>query len=171
MSFTVRLNNGKITEFISFSEFCNLSESFKPKETEFGTDGKDGKWNYNQDHIWTLFSHAPDFHVMTYLNKKSGEFGFGTHRGEFTTDVANHYDESPKHAGEALSVMNKALHVALVGANEHNLDSIHIKGANAHLKEVYKTALNNKFLQNHLKNRGYEYSHSFRDEHHFKKVR
>jgi hypothetical protein len=170
MSMMLRLNEEYGTRFQTFREFCELSESFKPKHTEFGTDGKNGKWNENESHHWTFFSHKPDHHAFVHLSKESGEFGFGTHRGEFTDDVANHYDEEPKHVGEALSVMNKALHVAVTGAKEHSLKQIFIHGANNHLKQVYDKAIGNKFLQKHMESHGFKYSHSFKDRHYFSAV-
>lgn len=170
MSTMARLNLEDGIKMISFSDFYNLSESFKPKETDFGTDGKDGKWEENATHRWTLFSHKPDHHVMVHISKYNGEFGFGTHRGEFTKDVVNHYDESPKHVGDALSVMNKAIHVVLHGAMTHNVNHLFMKGANENLKTVYSKAMSNKFLQDHLNNYGFKHTSSFRDEHHFEKI-
>ena len=166
----LRISEEFNTKFISFSEYVSLCESFKPKETEYGTDGKDGKWNENETHYWTFFSHKPDHHAIVHIGKQSGEFGFGTHKGEFSTDAVNHYDESPKHLGEALSIMNKATHVALDGAKKHNINTIHMHGANENLRSVYDHAVKNKFLQKHLAANGFEYSHSFKDRHYFKRI-
>jgi hypothetical protein len=169
MSMMIRLNEETGIRMISFSDFCDLTESFKPKETDYGNDGKNKHWNENESHVWTFFSHKPDHHALVHINKHSGEFGFGTHRGEFTDDVANHYDETPKHVGDALSVMNKALHVTLEGAKKYDMKSLHFKGANENLKSVYSSAIQNTHLNRHLADHGFEYSHSFKDQHFFKR--
>jgi hypothetical protein len=168
MSLMIRLNDSR--GVMSFSEYCSLLESFAPKETPFGLDSKDGLFEKRGDYVHTFFSQGTT-HCLVHVHVPTGEFGFGTHIGQFTTDIENHYDESPKHVGTALTVFNKVMFVALAIAKHFNLQKLQIRGANDSLKSVYSKAVQNEHLQKHLKTAGYDYAGSSRDGvHHFKKT-
>ena len=165
----IKLNDERV--FMAFSTFISLEESVKPKETDYGLNGKNKLWSHKvADHYHTFFSHRPDHHVLVTLNHKTGELAFATHRGEFNTDMHSHYEMTRSNRDDGLTVFNKVLHVGLEGAKKHNMKHLMIKGSDDKLKHVYRGFIQNKFLQTHLKQHGYEYTHSHNNEHHFKKV-
>jgi len=139
---------------MSFAEFCSLEEGIQPKETDHGTDFKNGKWE-NSDH-WrhTFFSHKPDHHVLVALNKTSGELAFATHHGEPTSDTSN-YEEKRTHLGDAMSVFNKVMHVGLKGSKEHQHEHIRLKPADPRLDSLYSNVFQNKNTEKHLNSHGY----------------
>jgi hypothetical protein len=163
----VILNDERI--MCGFATFCKLDESIKPRETDYGTDGKNKDWS-NSAAGWhhTFINHRPDHHVVVALNKKEHELAFAVHRGEFTPD-ASKYDVKTQRSGDAFTVLGKVLHVGLAGADTHNMKHLMIRGQTPELKEAYKTFVHNKLLQKHMKNNGWVYSHSDNDEHHFTK--
>lgn len=166
----IKLNDSR--KFMGFSTFVGLSESFKPKETDFGTDGKNGEWSHSvRDHVHTFINHTHDHHVLVALHKHTGEVAFATHRGNFTDDIHHHYDMEKTHTGDALTVMNKVFHVALIGAKQHGLDKLKFHGGTEDLKHTYEMAVKNKHLQHHLGEHGFEYVGSEDGVHHFARKR
>lgn len=165
----IKLNDERV--FMGFATFLSLSESIKPKETEYGTDSKNGEWDSSiLNHHHTFFSHRPDHHVLVTLNHRSGELAFATHHGDFSTDVWKHYSNERQNRDDSFTVLGKALHVGLDGAKKHGMKHLVIKGADDGLRHAYKTFLKNKFLQKHLEDNGYRYSHSDNDAHHFERI-
>jgi hypothetical protein len=164
----IKLNDDRV--MMGFGTFVSLSESIKPKETDYGTDGKNKEWSHSiPNHLFTLFSHKSDHHVLVTLHKKTGEFAFAIHRGKFSTDVVNHYNNERQNSDDAFTVFGKALHVGLEGMKKHNLKQVYVRGADPKLKEAYSAFVKNKFLQKHMANNGYGYSHSEDDRHYFRR--
>lgn len=163
----VKLNDERV--FQGFSHFCSLDESIKPKNTEYGTDGKNKEWRSSGDYHHTFFTHKPDHHVLVALHKPSGELAFVIHRGEFSTDVHKHYNMEKQNSGDAPTVLGKALHVGLEGAKHHKMSKLMIEGGTPELKSAYESFVHNKLMQNHLGNAGWKYSHSDGYKHHFNK--
>jgi hypothetical protein len=156
---------------MGFAHFCSLAESLKPKETDYGTDGKNKKWgSISDEYHHTFFSHKPDHHVLVTLHKPTGELAFAVHRGEFSTDVSKHYNMEKQNSGDAHTVLGKALHVGLEGAKTHNMKHLMIQGGTPELKSAYEIFSKNKILQRHLNNAGWKHSHSDGYEHHFERV-
>ena len=165
MSFGLFLEDGNIMSFI---DFINLNEAISPKETEYGTDFKNKKWNYTPDksNVYTFFSHKPDHHVVVAIDKNSGILGFATHKGAPSTDVGNHYDETRKGHGEALKVFGKVAHVAIEGAKHHNIKHLKFNGADSQLSMTYdKMAKSKNFLEN-MKIHNFHYIGQDKDNNH-----
>ncbi len=152
-------------ELISFADFIELEESIKPRDTEYGTDSKNGKW-YDSEH-WkhTFFSHTPEHHVLVALNKTSGELAFSSHHGKFSNNIEKHYDDSRSRLGDSMKVINKVFHVGLKGANEFGHNVIRTKPADKKLDSLYSGIFTNKFAKKHLGDAGFEYKGKMRDFH------
>ena len=161
----IKLNDERV--FTGFASFCQMNESIKPRHTEFGTDGKNGEWSHEVGHhIHTFFSHKDDHHALVAVHKQTGEISFATHRGKFTNDI-DPYNMNKTDTGDAFTVMGKVIHTALRGVKKLGLKSIQFKGHTKDLRDMYSAVVKNKHLSKHLKEHGFEYSHSDGDVRHY----
>lgn len=157
-------------KFIPFHEFLGLTESIAPRETDYGTDFKNKKWDKAEDQNLTFFSHKSTFQVVVVLNK-NGILSFASYHGEPSTDLDN-YNLRRSNIDDALKVFNKVIFVALEGAKSLHISEIKFNGQDAALDKTYTLIANNKMFQDKLKPYGFYYhgqdddnkQHIFRNE-------
>lgn len=145
--------DGRLT---SFSEWVELDEAVAPKETEHGTDGKNGEWNDKNGYVYTFFHHKPDHHVVVSIHKTHGQVGFASHRGDFTNEL-HPYTEDRTGTNTAFSVFGKVMHLAISGAKKHNIRNLRLKGADPKLDHAYDNFVANKHIQRHMEKHGFSY--------------
>jgi len=155
-------------DLVSFSEYC-LSESIKPKVTEYGTD--ESTSNRRIEHVsrvFYTFMQASDAYWCVLL-KDDGEVGFGR-SDEFSTDPRDYSDERTN-TRSALQVYGKVLYVMLEIFDKkapNTMTAIKFGSANPAAGKVYDRMVKNKWLLDELSERGLEYIGVQNGEHIFR---
>lgn len=148
-------NDGKI---LFIDEFLNLKESIEPKETPFGTDFKNKKWEISDDKKYaiTFMSHSSEYQVLIKIDMLDGEIGFAAYKGLITTDLEK-YDINRTGLNDALKIFNKVIYVILQGSINLNINQIIFNGQDRYLDKTYEKISNNKIFQNKLKEYKFEF--------------
>jgi len=159
-------------QLCSFSEYIMLRESVEPKETEYGTDGKNKEWQHtpNEHHAYTFFSHTPEHHVCVNIQKHYGIMGFGVHKGKFSNNPEDYLNESRTNTSDSLKVFNKVAHVAIQGVKQHNMPHLRFNGADAKLNHTYDMITKNKFFNKSLEKHNMKYEGKLKNNHLFKNL-
>ena len=152
-------------ETMTFSEYL-ISESVKPKFTEFGTDLKNEKWKKLNDNFFvTCFKIHKTLYMAVY---RLGYIGFYvarepeefnnlkniTNYDDFVEDY--HFDRTSTHG--AIIVFNNFFYVinkAILGFKPH---VIRFDGNDKDLGGLYETMVKNRFFTKQVNELGYTYS-------------
>ena len=147
-------------DILTFREYL-LSESIKPKSTNYGTDIDNNFTNKE----WTgfefgyTFSKINDKYYCILLKQQSddiAEIAFAT--SDQASDNPMDYDVSRKDTQNILSVFSQLLYIFLEGIKIHtNIKYITFEAANPALGKAYDKIIKNKWLLESLKELGFEY--------------
>lgn len=137
-----------------FKEFI-LTEAIKPKETDFGTDGKNRKFLSSDKIVYTFFKDDKNSYLVA-IDKVNGEVAFSSKEGEISLNSSD-YDVSRKDTHNATKVFNKVFYIILIMVKKYDLDLISFDAANPALGNVYSVMIKNKKFQEELEKVGYKF--------------
>lgn len=137
-----------------FKEFI-LTEAIKPKETDFGTDGKNRKFLSSDKIVYTFFKDDKNSYLVA-IDKVNGEVAFSSKEGEISLNSSD-YDVSRKDTHNATKVFNKVFYIILIMIKKYDLDLISFDAANPALGNVYSVMVKNKKFQEELEKVGYKF--------------
>ena len=149
-----------------FKDF--LSESFVPKQTDFGTDFQNKKWKELDDNFFvTFFEFVGNQYVVIY---REGHIGFGSgwkllsvedlNKIETFNEVINLFQLSKKNNYRllpALSIFNRVFYVMIEGIQYFNPDKIFFSGSNTTMEEFYEKMMKDKSMLKIIETSGYDY--------------
>jgi hypothetical protein len=127
----------------------------------------DGKFEESNYHYHTFFKFNNLYYVVSFL-KDSKEVGFGV--STENTQDSNLYSDSRITTRNALSVYSHVLYVILDLLKKTNSSEVRFRASDPKLGVVYDTMVKNKFILNHIKKKGFEYSGLFDEFHVFKRI-
>lgn len=137
-----------------FKEFI-LTEAIKPKETDFGTDGKNRKFLSSDKIVYTFIKDDKNSYLVA-IDKVNGEVAFSSKEGEISLNSSD-YDVSRKDTHNATKVFNKVFYIILIMIKKYDLDLISFDAANPALGNVYSVMVKNKKFQEELEKVGYKF--------------
>lgn len=168
MSMPFFVNN----DILTFREYL-LSESIKPKSTNYGTD-IDNNFSNKE---WTdfeygyTFSKINDKYYCILLKQQSddmAEIAFAT--SDKSTNNPREYSVSRHDTHNILSVFSQLLYIFLEGIKIYpSIKYIIFESANPALGKAYDKMVKNKWLLETLKEQGFEYEGLLGDFYTFKK--
>lgn len=150
-----------------FKEFI-LTEAIKPKETEFGTDGKNRKFLSSDRIVYTFFKDDKNSYLVA-IDKDNGEVAFSSKEGEISLNSSD-YDVSRKDTHNATKVFNKVFYIILIMIKKYDLDLISFDAANPALGNVYSVMVKNKKFQEELEKVGYKFYAEIGNSYYFEKI-
>lgn len=150
-----------------FKEFI-LTEAIKPKETEFGTDGKNGKFLSTDRIIYTFLKDDKNSYLVA-IDKVDGEIAFSSKEGNISLNHSD-YNVSRKDTHNATRVFNKVFYIILIMAKKFNLELISFDAANPALGNVYSVMVKNKKFQDQLEKHGYKFYSEIGNSYYFERT-
>ncbi len=150
-----------------FKEFI-LTEAIKPKETDFGTDGKNRKFLSSDKIVYTFFKDDKNSYLVA-IDKVNGEVAFSSKEGEISLNSSD-YDVSRKDTHNATKVFNKVFYIILIMIKKYDLDLISFDAANPALGNVYSVMVKNKKFQEELEKVGYKFYAEIGNSYYFERT-
>jgi hypothetical protein len=150
-----------------FKEFI-LTEAINPKETDFGTDGKNRKFLSSDKIVYTFFKDDKNSYLVA-IDKVNGEVAFSSKEGEISLNSSD-YDVSRKDTYNATKVFNKVFYIILIMIKKYDLDLISFDAANPALGNVYSVMVKNKKFQEELEKVGYKFYAEIGNSYYFEKI-
>lgn len=162
--------------------FQSLIESIGPVQTEFGTDLKNEKWSKvselfgnnkltkfikkmkdNPEDLLSTFTNINGTFYQVYLAERGSgfELGFSSSNEFDANDIPGSMEKfswGVDQGVNAFKVFNRVFYIALKGIEKFKINRIAFRGVEATgLDKIYKKMVEQKSLQNFLKDYGYEY--------------
>lgn len=154
--------------------YIKLDESFNVTKTEYGNNYPELNNRKFTTINGTYFNIGNQIVQVlpTKVDSKTVYFKFRTSSDNRSLSDNNFKvgDDYSSHNANALTIFNKALFVLFEYTSKNNITEIVFEGISFDLKRVYSTITKNKRILNNFKKYGWEYSHSEKDTHVFKKV-
>lgn len=150
-----------------------LSESIRPRYTEYGTDLKNRQWNHHNEGYFTFYEGEQYIYCVMITDK--GNVGFFTSNKD--VDVSNiklprsvfdsGFTFEKRTTERYLKTFNRSFYVILEGVNKFKIDEVKFSGADINLSITYESLVKNKFFLDVMRQEGFEYKGFILGDHTF----